>query len=112
VLPSGDDFATAAVPMLPPPPARFSIMTVVPSRCCMCGSTIPIVFILVADPVANKLVASFNRPGGNLTGLSQMALDLTGKRLEILKEATGISRLAFLVNPADRQFARAMVEET
>jgi ABC transporter substrate binding protein len=37
VLPSGDDFATAAVPMLPPPPDRFSIMTVVPSRCCMCG---------------------------------------------------------------------------
>src|SRR5262249_8187800 len=37
VLPSGDDFATAAVPMLPPPPARFSIMTVAPSRCCMCG---------------------------------------------------------------------------
>src|SRR5215472_9729050 len=37
VLPSGDDFATDAVPMLPPPPARFSIMTVVPSRCCMYG---------------------------------------------------------------------------
>src|SRR5262245_50384699 len=36
-LPSGDDFATAAVPMLPPPPARFSTMTVAPSRCCMCG---------------------------------------------------------------------------
>lgn len=62
-------------------------------------STIPIVFILVADPVANKLVASLNRPGGNLTGLSQMALDLTGKRLEILKEVVGIGRLAFLVNP-------------
>jgi ABC-type uncharacterized transport system substrate-binding protein len=75
-------------------------------------STIPIVFVLVADPVANKLVASFNRPGGNLTGLSQMALDLTGKRLEIFKEAIGISRLAFLVNPADRQYARVMVEET
>jgi putative ABC transport system substrate-binding protein len=75
-------------------------------------STIPIVFVLVADPVANKLVASFNRPGGNLTGLSQMALDLTGKRLEIFKEAIGISRLAFLVNPADRQYARTMVEET
>ena len=75
-------------------------------------STIPIVFILVADPVANKLVATFNRPRGNITGLSQMALDLTGKRLEIFKEATGISRLAFLVNPADRQYARVMVEET
>src|SRR5262249_24996557 len=39
VLPSCDDFATAAVPMLPPPPARFSTMSVVPSRCCMCGWT-------------------------------------------------------------------------
>jgi putative ABC transport system substrate-binding protein len=75
-------------------------------------SSIPIVFILVADPVANKLVASFNRPGGNITGLSQMALDLTGKRLEIFKEAIGASRLAFLINPADRQYARVMVEET
>jgi putative ABC transport system substrate-binding protein len=75
-------------------------------------STIPIVFILVADPVANKLVASFNRPGGNLTGLSQMALDLTGKRLEIFKEAVGMSRLAFLVNPGDRQYAGVMVDET
>src|SRR6516225_7263350 len=37
VLPSGDDFATAAVPMLPPPPARFSTMTVVRSLCCISG---------------------------------------------------------------------------
>jgi putative tryptophan/tyrosine transport system substrate-binding protein len=75
-------------------------------------TSIPIVFILVADPVATKLVNSFNRPGGNVTGLSQLALDLTGKRLEIFKEAIGVSRVAFIVNPTNQQYARASVEET
>ena len=44
-------------------------------------STIPIVFIGVGDPVAAGLIASFNRPGGNVTGISLMALEMMGKRL-------------------------------
>jgi putative tryptophan/tyrosine transport system substrate-binding protein len=75
-------------------------------------TTIPIVFILVPDPVSSKLVASFGRPGGNITGLSQMALDLTAKRLEIFKDAIGVSRTALLVNPANPTFARQSIEET
>jgi putative tryptophan/tyrosine transport system substrate-binding protein len=75
-------------------------------------TTIPIVFILVPDPVASKLVASFAHPGGNITGLSQMALDLAAKRLEIFKEATGASRTALLLNPANPTFARQSIEET
>jgi putative ABC transport system substrate-binding protein len=50
-------------------------------------STIPIVFVVVPDPVGSGLVASLAHPGGNLTGLSFMAPDLNGKRLSLLKEA-------------------------
>src|SRR5215470_14273965 len=49
--------------------------------------TIPIVFVIVADPVGYGLVKSLARPDSNATGLSLMTTDLSGKRLEILKEA-------------------------
>ena len=49
-------------------------------------SVIPIVFPLAADPVGGGLVAILARPGGNVTGLSQQAADVAGKRLEILRE--------------------------
>jgi ABC-type uncharacterized transport system substrate-binding protein len=58
---------------------------------------IPIVFTTANDPVGDGQVNSLARPGGNLTGLSILALDLNGKRLELLKEAfPNISRLGFL----------------
>ena len=49
-------------------------------------SIIPIVFTIADDPVASGLVTSLSRPGGNVTGLSQLAADLGGKRVEILRE--------------------------
>jgi len=65
-------------------------------------STIPIVFILVADPVGFGFVESLAHPGGNATGLSIMTIDLSGKRLGILKEAVpNLSRVALLVDPTD-----------
>ncbi len=65
-------------------------------------STIPIVFVVVADPVGGGLVESLARPGGNATGLSLMSIDLSGKRLALLKEAVpNLSRVALLVDPAD-----------
>ena len=59
--------------------------------------TIPIVFALHSDPVGTGLVSSLARPGGNITGLSAMAPDLDGKRLELLKEAfPKVTPVAFL----------------
>src|SRR5215469_14647551 len=62
-------------------------------------STIPIVFVLVADPIGSGLAESLARPGGNATGLSLMSVDLSGKRLELLKEAVpNLSRVALLLD--------------
>src|SRR5215813_14831504 len=50
-------------------------------------STIPIVMAIVADPVGSGVVANLSRPSGNITGLSIMLAELSGKRLQLLKEA-------------------------
>jgi putative tryptophan/tyrosine transport system substrate-binding protein len=61
------------------------------------SGTIPIVFAGASDPVGTGIVSSLARPGGNITGLSLMAPDLDGKRLELLKEAfPKVARVAFL----------------
>jgi putative ABC transport system substrate-binding protein len=66
-------------------------------------TTIPIVMVGIGDPVGTGLVASLARPGGNITGLSTLDMDLGGKRLELLKEAVPtLSRVAVLWNAADR----------
>jgi putative tryptophan/tyrosine transport system substrate-binding protein len=49
-------------------------------------SAIPIAFAIAGNPVANGLVATLARPGGNVTGLSNQTADLAGKRLELLRE--------------------------
>ena len=65
--------------------------------------TIPIVMAISSDPVGTGFVASLARPGGNVTGLSMISLELSGKRLELLKEAVPkLSRVAFLWNPGVR----------
>jgi len=62
--------------------------------------TIPIIMASSNDPVATGLVASLARPGGNVTGLSIISPELSGKRLELAGEVvTGLSRVAFLWNP-------------
>lgn len=61
---------------------------------------VPVVFGFSGDPVDGKLVESFARPGGTFTGMSYLALDLVGKRIEVLKEwIPQIKRLAILARP-------------
>jgi putative ABC transport system substrate-binding protein len=65
-------------------------------------SAIPIVVIAVGDPVIEGFVASLARPGGNLTGLTSISADLSGKRLELVKEIfSKASRVNVLWNPAN-----------
>jgi putative ABC transport system substrate-binding protein len=62
-------------------------------------SVVPIVFLLVGDPLGTGLVASLSRPGGNVTGLSNQATDIVGKRLELLREVLpSLRRLAIMAN--------------
>ena len=68
----------------------------------------PIVFAVGSDPVASGLVQSFGKPGGRLTGVQYSATDLTGKRLEILKEMLPkLSRVVIIYNPNNRMSVEA-----
>jgi len=70
------------------------------------STTIPIVFLNGVDPVKLGLVASLNRPGGNLTGVSLLVQELTAKRLELLREIVpAIASIGLLVNPTGPQAA-------
>jgi len=75
-------------------------------------ATIPVVAMLITDPVGTKLIDSIARPGGNVTGLSLFSSELIGKRLQLLKEAVpSVSRVAQLVNPL-AQISRLYVDLT
>jgi putative ABC transport system substrate-binding protein len=74
--------------------------------------SIPIIFVIVADPVESKLVSSLARPGANITGLSNMSVELGAKRLELIKEAiAGLSRIALFVNSNDPAMFNRFIEE-
>ena len=74
-------------------------------------TTIPIVMAAASDPVGTGLVVSLARPGGNITGLSLMAPELAGKRLELLREVLPrVARVAFLASGRDPD-GRLFVEE-
>ena len=62
--------------------------------------TIPIVFVIAQDPVGNRIAASLRQPGGNATGLTSLSTELSGKRLQLLKEALpGVKHVALLFEP-------------
>jgi putative ABC transport system substrate-binding protein len=72
-------------------------------------STIPIVATFGGDPVESGLVASFNRPGGNVTGVSLFNLELVGKQMEVLHRALpGVTRVAILLNDKNPNATRML----
>jgi len=74
-------------------------------------STIPIVMAQSGDPVADRFVASLARPGGNITGLSRLSRELSGKRLELLKEIVPqLSRLAVFATSTNRSNSQTLRE--
>jgi putative tryptophan/tyrosine transport system substrate-binding protein len=75
--------------------------------------TIPVVAVVVPDPVGSGLVASLARPGGNITGLGNLGVDLAAKRVELLREAVdGLTKVVLFVNPGDPNLAKIFVEES
>jgi putative ABC transport system substrate-binding protein len=73
-------------------------------------TTIPVIFTLVGDPIGLKLIESFARPNGNVTGLSNFTAELIAKRLQLLKEMIpGLSRVAILAN-ANAQISRLYID--
>src|SRR5262249_48375505 len=74
-------------------------------------SVIPIVFPTAGDPIGSGLVTSLARPGGNVTGLSNLGSDLAAQRLGLLREVLpGLRRLAVMANAAHSGCATEMVE--
>jgi putative ABC transport system substrate-binding protein len=75
-------------------------------------TTIPIVFETGGDPIKLGLVASLNRPGGNVTGVTQLTVGLAPKEMEVLHEMLPTARvMALLVNPADPALAETATKE-
>jgi putative tryptophan/tyrosine transport system substrate-binding protein len=75
-------------------------------------TTIPIVFITAGDPVELGLVASLNRPGGNLTGATMLTLEVGPKRLELLHDMVPAANvIALLVNPTSPNLAEAQARD-
>jgi putative ABC transport system substrate-binding protein len=73
--------------------------------------TVPIVMTSSGDPVGNRFVVSLARPGGNVTGMSILASDLAGKRVELLKTvAPKITQVAVLVNPTNPNASKQLSE--
>jgi putative ABC transport system substrate-binding protein len=74
-------------------------------------STVPIVFVTGTDPVEDGLITSLARPGGNVTGVSMMFVEMTPKRLEVLSEVVPKAKVvAMLVNPKNANAERVMNE--
>src|SRR6266481_6488212 len=86
----------------------YAVTTFVATAVKNVTSQIPIVFSVGSDPVASGLVQSFGKPGGRLTGVQYSVTDLTGKRLEILKEILPkLSRVVTFYNPNNRMAMEA-----
>jgi len=92
--------ALAAELVATAPEAIFTHTTPATTAVLRATQSIPIVFASVSDPIGDGIVASFARPGGNVTGFTNVEASMGGKWLEILKElAPGVTRVGFLFSP-------------
>jgi putative tryptophan/tyrosine transport system substrate-binding protein len=83
------------------PDALLGVSTLATAALAKLTQTIPIVFAIVADPIGSGFAASLSRPGGNITGFTEVEPTLGGKWVELLKEiAPGTARVALVFNPA------------
>jgi putative ABC transport system substrate-binding protein len=94
---------------------KVDIITALFTPCALAAkqatSVIPIVFAAAGDPLGTGLVASLARPGGNITGLSNMAAETAGKSVELLRDMLpSLRRVALLANPVD-PFTKSIVEQ-
>jgi putative ABC transport system substrate-binding protein len=86
----------------------YAVTTLVTTAVKNVTSQIPIIFAVGSDPIASGLVQSFGKPGGRLTGVQYSTTDLTGKRLEILKEILPkLNRVVTFYNPGNRMAMEA-----
>lgn len=93
--------------LLQRPPAVIVAGTTMAARVAHAATkTVPIVMAISGDPVADGLVASLARPGGNVTGMSIMAPEVNGKRMQLIAEAVpGIERIGLLMEPTNPRYA-------
>jgi putative ABC transport system substrate-binding protein len=74
--------------------------------------SIPIVFTIGSDPVENGFVASLNKPGGNITGIYNLGVMLSGKRLEVLHELVpSVAKFAFLTDPSNTTLGKLQIQQ-
>ena len=79
------------------------VQTLPAARALFARSVTPVVMVAVGDPLHIGLISSLNRPGGNITGLTLLTPDLSGKRLQLVLDVLGrASRVALLINPGNR----------
>jgi putative tryptophan/tyrosine transport system substrate-binding protein len=90
----------------------LALGTLAPLAAMRATKTIPVVMANAGDPLGSGLVASLARPGGNVTGMSLMAPDLGGKRLELLKELISQLSLVAVLWNADNPYSALVFEET
>ena len=73
--------------------------------------TIPLIFGVGVDPIKFGLVASLNRPGGNLTGVTQLSIEIEAKQVQLLHDlAPSATTIAFLINPTSTAYSEAATE--